>query len=343
MSAQIEQRTDGQWSFVGAREPAWHKLGKIYENIDGLTIHQVCDDLDVGQVVGVPVQGSVLTDNGVTLVEDPAHKMTVRIRESGPVVLGVVGKDRAIIDERTGFAFLDNILDSGEALVSSAGLLDGGRRAFCCMKLPTNVLVGGVDEIEMYVLIALSHDSSMALTAAVTPIRTVCQNTLTYGLQQAKHVWRVRHTKNATLRIQTARETLELSHAYVDAWQAEAEALIAAKVDKRRFESIVTKIYAPKAPKTEWTKATVAGWDQKLDLFRNLWTADTQDGIKGTAWGALNAVAEFEGWYRVARGADDFAARRFQRSLESAMTDNDGPISRINQARTLVRAAAGIS
>jgi len=338
MPAGIEIQANGTASFVGAREPAWHRLGKIYENVDGITVAQVLADLDVGKVVGLPIQGTLITPDGVTVVDDPTKKMTVRVRSTGITPLGVVGADYTIVSEAEGFGFIDNIVDSGEALVSSAGLLNDGRKAFCCLKLPTNVLIGGVDEVDMYLFIVLGHDGSCSVTAAVTPIRVVCQNTVTYGLQMAKHTWSVRHTKNAVMRVEEARRSLALTHKYVDAWQVDAESMLARKMTKRQYESLVTKIYGPTKAAADRSKAAQTGWERKLGTLLGLWSADTQDSIKNTAWGAFNAIAEFEAWCRPTRGADDADARRFQSMLISASGEKGGPIDRINQARTLVLA-----
>lgn len=316
MAHMIEQRTDGQFSFVGAREPAWHRLGKVYEDRDGLTVAEVLRDLDAGEVIGVPVQGTLLTPDGVTLVEDPTKMMTVRVRSTGAVPLGVVSSDYGIVQEEDAFTFLDNLVDSGEALISAAGLLNGGRRAFCCMKLPKNVLIGGVDEIETYLMVALSHDGTLALTAAATPIRTVCQNTLTLGIKKASHVWRVRHTAKASLKVAEARKALDITHLYMDAFQAEAEALLATKMTKRQYETVVKKIFGTKTEEKDG-KLAFRIHEKKIEQVMGLWTADTQEGVKNTAWGALNALTEFGDWGRGVRGSDDADAQRFETSLFS--------------------------
>jgi phage/plasmid-like protein (TIGR03299 family) len=316
MAHDLEIRADGEASFVAAREPGWHRLGKVYEDVDGLTVATVLDDLDAGEVIGIPVEGTLITPDGVTKIEDPTKMMTVRVRSTGPVPLGVVSKDYKIIQERDAFGFLDNVIDSGEALVSAAGLLNGGRRAFCCMKLPTNVLIGGVDEIEMYALIALSHDGTLALTGAATPIRTVCQNTLTLGIKEAKHVWRVRHTGRSDLKVAEARRALEITYKYSEAFTAEAEALVAAKFTKRQYEGVVKALLGTKTEAADG-KLAFGAWQKKYDTVMGLWTADTQDGIKNTAWGAFNALAEYGDWFRGTRGTEDPDAQRFETSLFS--------------------------
>ena len=46
-------------------------------------------------------------------------------------------------------------------------------------------------------------------------VRVVCQNTLNLALGTAKHIWTARHTENVLLRVQDARETLQLANSYM--------------------------------------------------------------------------------------------------------------------------------
>ena len=55
-----------------------------------------------------------------------------------------------------------------------------------------------------------SHDGSSGVKVAMTPVRVVCQNTLNLALSSAKRIWPPRHTENVLLRVQDARETLQL-------------------------------------------------------------------------------------------------------------------------------------
>jgi len=339
MAHNLEIQSDGQAAFVAAREPAWHRLGKVYRNARALTVERVLKDLKVGEIIELPVQGTLVTGAGVQVCEDPTKKMTARLRGKELIPLGIVGKDYTVISEAEAFGFLDNIVDTGEANIDAAGLLDGGRRAFACMRIPAEILVGGIDPVEQYLMCAFGHDGSLALTCAVTDIRVVCQNTVTLGLQSATHHWRVRHTSKAVLRVEEARRALEMTHKYQGAWQIEAEKLIATKVSTDRFDQIIMRIYGPKAPEAEWSKTTRTNWDKKRDLLMGLWgEAETNAAIRGTGWGAVNVVTEFEDWFRATRGADDEVARQFQTTLFNNMGDTGGSIDKKNLARTLVLA-----
>lgn len=320
MSHDLEIRADGTASYVGAREDAWHKLGVTYYDRDGLTTAEALAGLDAGTIETIPVQGVRMTDDGVEIIEDPAHKMTVRVRPSGVVKLGIVGKDYTVISEADAFAFMDNMIDAGGARVSAAGLLNGGRRAFCTMRLDREILIGGRDAVEMFLVGGMGHDGSMSVTVAATGIRVVCRNTWDLMLANTTRLYKVRHTANAKLQVEQARQVLELTYAYVDAFTAEAEKLIAKTCTDKRFDAIIAELYGPAE---DAGKAVVTAWETKRDTLWGLWNAETQAEIKNTAWGALQTLIEFDDWYRGVRGADDEDAARFERSLSDAMGRRD--------------------
>lgn len=317
MSHDLEERADGTFSYVGAREDAWHMLGKTYYDVDGITVQKALDDLDVGEIVGVEMAGDLITSDGVSRVVQPRYQGTYRVRSNGEITpLGIVGKDYQIIPERQGFAFLDKLVDSGEALVSSAGLLNDGRRSFCCMRLPEGVMVGGEDAVDMYAFVTMGHDGSLSLKGAVTPIRVVCQNTVTAGLATAVRSFVIRHTKKAEDRINEAQRLLEVTYKYADAWANEMEKLVQAKVTQDEFDKIVSRLYAPNEPNP--SKRAESGFQQKRDELMGFWNAGTQEGIRGTGWGAWNAIGEWLDWAKPVRGvaAADRDKTRFARSLQ---------------------------
>lgn len=323
MSHNIEQRSDGQWSFVAAREPAWHRLGVVYDNADALTLETVLADLNVGDIITGPSESTV---DGVRVV-DPTKKMTIRRRrwlnDTEYIPLGTVGADYTVIDEATAFGFIDKIQDTGQAVIETGMLLDGGRKAAAAFKFVNGIRIGGVDPIDLYGVVSIAHDGTGSVSTMATPIRVVCQNTLTLGTKLAMHRWDVRHTKHASdkFKVEEARRQLDLSFSYFDAFQREAEALIDVEMTKRQFEAIVADLYAPKTEaKTEPArKAQQTRWDTKRERLFDLWDGVTNEDVRGTAWGGLNVLYEEIDWYRGTREAEDPTAQQFQRSL---MGDN---------------------
>ena len=104
----------------------------------------------------------------------PAKGFKANLREDTGEVLGIVSDDYEVVDNRDAFRFLDALICS-DLHFETAGSLWGGRRVWCLARLHEFVELGG-DQSATYIYAANSHDGSMAVTAAATPIRVICAN-----------------------------------------------------------------------------------------------------------------------------------------------------------------------
>src|SRR5205823_14499225 len=98
---------------------------------------------------------------------------------------GIVSDEYEVVENRDAFQFLDTLIGP-ELQFETAGSLWGGRRVWVLARLPQYVEFGG-DPSATYIYVANSHDGSMAVTAAITPIRIVCANTLGAALRESQH------------------------------------------------------------------------------------------------------------------------------------------------------------
>jgi len=277
-------------TMFSAREVPWHRIGKVTEN--ELTAQAALEaaglDWNVEMKPLRVYMGHEARPQYVT-VED---RFGV-IRDVDSKVLGVVGTSYVPLQNRDAFAFFDNLTDSGEAKYETAGSLRGGKWVFMTAKVPQTMSVGGVDDVDTYILLTSSHDGSRAVTAAVTPVRVVCTNTLNMALGAARQTWKVRHTATADLRIAEARETLGLTFKFMEDFQAEAEAMLATEVTEAEFARIVGELL----------KDTPQ--EKDADVLRELFAdAPNLENVRGTEWGALQAVVEYADWYRPYRTAE---------------------------------------
>jgi hypothetical protein len=115
-------------------------------------------------------------------------------------------------------------------------------------------------------------------------------------MKGAKLSFKIRHTQTAEGRIVQARQALGLTFAYADAFQKEADELFKQSITDKQFSDLIRNIY----PKPEdATKAALTRWENKVvtidDLYHN---SPTNTTIKGTAWGAFNALTERLDYYR---------------------------------------------
>lgn len=210
------------------------------------------------------------------------------VRDTDQAVLGLVGSKYRVILNREAFDFLDSV--AGQSLhYNSAGSLKSGRVVFLCAEIPSNIMIGGVDPVRLFLVMATSHDGSMATTVMVTPTRTECWNTLNIGLRNATGKWTIRHTEEALNKVAQARDALDLTFAYADAWETEMNQLINSAFTKAEFEGMVRDVFPGKSPG--------AFTPEQYALIGVLESSPTiADSFRYTKWGALNAVREYDDW-----------------------------------------------
>ena len=87
-------------------------------------------------------------------------------------------------------------------------------------KLPETIKVAEKDTVSQYILVSNSHDGSGAIKILPTPIRVVCNNTLTWALRKGHaNQYSFRHTKNASERVEAARKVLRLVNLEFGKWE----------------------------------------------------------------------------------------------------------------------------
>ena len=314
MAHAIEQFEDGTSAFFSNRVPAWHKLGEVTEGAltaeDALKIAQL--DWRVYKATE-PVTTTVLTDDGVATLPVEGKFATYRNHPKlGVQTLGIVGNQYEPVQNAEAFAFLSLLVDEHGAAFETAGSINDGKQVFISMKMPKDVLVGGEDMIESYVVCTTAHDGTGAFQVVVTPIRVVCQNTLNMALGRggARQRYAMKHTRNVSSRVHQARETLGLTFRYMEAFEKKAEELIAQELSDKQFAAFAKKLVVPGRE----TERSASNAENRQRELMALWRADTQANIQGTRWAAYNTVAEWVDWARPVKGKDK-DARRAMRTL----------------------------
>lgn len=294
MPAAVEVFEDGA-AFASLREPAWHRLGEVFtEPVDTRTMLRKAR-LNAWDIRLAPVALSGRSHRSwfEVIRTNPSDKQ--------PDVLGLVGERYNVFQNEELFAFADNILDGGGRW-ETAGSIKNGTTVFGTLSIDHDVVIdpsGVNDTIKSYLLVHTSHDGSLAVQATVTPIRVVCQNTLSMALKDANLTYKRRHTQSVKGKIEQARAALNLGHSYMDALSVEANALYQTQVTDKVFMDIVNALY-PKPEKD--AKGSFTKWENKVDTINSIYRGPTNNMIAGTAWGALNALTERLDWFRGGRG-----------------------------------------
>jgi phage/plasmid-like protein (TIGR03299 family) len=299
MAHMLEQYGD-MASFASLREPAWHGLGTVLD-------HEVttAEMLSVAHLAGWNVR---LEDVNLPGRSHKNYFATVRTNpfDNKVDVLGVVGERYKVLQNEELFSFGDAILDG--ARWETAGSIKNGTVVFGSLALDREVVLdpsGATDKVNTYLLVHTSHDGSLAIQASVTPVRVVCQNTLNMAVghngKRAKQSFRIRHTQTVNGKVAAAREALGLANDYLDSFEVEAKALFEQAITTETFFDIVKAAYPE--PDAD-TKGAATKWQNKVDTLFDIYNGPTCVNVKGSAWGAYNALTERMDWYRNPRGGN---------------------------------------
>ncbi|GAA0406127.1 hypothetical protein Acor_40890 [Acrocarpospora corrugata] len=314
MAHEIEIFDNGSAGFAAAGKPGWHRLG--YTAPGPMTAEELLTNAQLAgwNVRKVPV-GAVpdpVTGQVVTADEDFLVVRTNPVTGE-PERLGMVGKDYKVVQNEEVTDFLQTLVDESGAIFDTGGSLNGGRRVFITMRMPEPLMVGGFDQIDLYLAAFSRHDGWGAFSTVATPVRVVCANTERAALRNHAAKFTVRHTGNIAGRIAEAREALKLTWRHGEAFAAEAEKLLATPMDLKEFRQFTAVLHPLPSDAKDLTRKNHELAMRELEwLFA---AAPTQEPIRNTRWAAYNAVTERLDHKSPVIGSRDVKVVRAERAL----------------------------
>lgn len=297
-----------RYSFFSVKEKAWHGLGQIVKQ------YPTSEEAIKHAGLDYEVVKSPLFTNGSEIITDFNHlemnqntlevpNYFANIRTDNNTVLGVVGKDYHIVQNHEAFNFFDAIVGGDEGILyETAGALGKGERIFITAKLPDYIRVGNGDDVtEKYIFLTTSHDGSGSITAAFTPIRIVCQNTLNASLRNMTNVVRIKHTSGAKQRIENAHKIMGLANTLSTQLENIFNNWTKVRVTDQEVKKLIQLALCPNKETLDLLKKGAE--DEISTMFKNTiddafnyaMLSDTQqmDTTKGTLYGAYNAVTGY--------------------------------------------------
>lgn len=316
----FNERT-GKYSFFSVQEKAWHNLGQIVQDYPtseeaikhaGLDYEVIKAPLFTqGRAMTIGNEGEIVEHDNILL---PNNFATLRTDNNTP--LGVVGKDYHIIQNKEAFSFFDAIVGGGDGILyETAGALGNGERIFITAKLPDYIRVGNGDDVtEKYIFLTTSHDGSGSITAAFTPIRIVCQNTLNASLRNMSNVVRIKHTAGAKERLEDAHKVMGLANSLSNEMETIFNQWAKVRVNDKEVKRLIQLALCPNKETLEHLhkgnedEISTVFKNTAEDAFAYAMLSDTQqmETTKGTLFGAYNAVT---GYYQNVRTYRDDEAK----------------------------------
>ncbi len=290
MAHELEIR-NGRASMMYVGEPPWHGLGTPLA--EPATAEEAIQAADLDwEVTKVPLR--VVHENISRPLKD--HFAIVRQdlwQTPDHPILGVVGKQYAPLQNREAFAFFDPIVGQNAAVYHTAGALGYGERVWILAKLPEPIRVIGEDTTDKYLLLSNSHDGSSAVQVKFTPIRVVCQNTLTMALRQGPTV-RVVHNASMRDRLAQAEALLGIVNTHYQRIEEAFQEMVRVQIDQRRLNAYLQDVFPdPAEPEDEaaWKKTRAHREASERHFVHG--RGNDQPGVQGTLWAAYNGIAEY--------------------------------------------------
>lgn len=175
---------------------------------------------------------------------------------------------------------LEQIIDSNELGIDSAGLLQEGGKAWVQISVPENVTTADGFTFRPTLLASTAHNGSLATTYRRVMQIVVCDNTLEMALnEKTKMMFKIRHKGTASFdgRIEEVRDALEIIYQTSAEMVAELNALTAWAVTDDQFTKLVeqmTPIAVGLGTNDQPSKKSVTMQTTKREALQNLWRAD---------------------------------------------------------------------
>ena len=267
----------------------------------------------------------IIDQHGVTPATyiDVPKKQAI-IREDNNSVIGIVGSKYKMVQNMEVFNALDTLIDAGDARYAAAGEYNGGSSIWMVLELPQGVEVAN-DPHAAFLLVKTSHDGSSSVVIKPIIERLFCANQVN-GLisnrngnrnrKYNEYTYRMSHTTNQELSIADIRNITNLTYTAIADYQLVANNLLSKTMTREQTLNFFKQVWA--LPSTvedkpydlltrgERKQQTIAkeARDKAWAIYSQ---SETQENIRGTAFGAWHAVVEFADHY-ASGGAERLAA-----------------------------------
>lgn len=281
-------------------KPAWHRLGVV---VDGTLPAREAFRIAHAdfQVAGRPVfdqdmraipgyQAITRTDNGKTL--------SVMTKTYTPI------QNEALIR-------VAEALHEDTSMDAVCVLANGKRVTFTARVRGAEGDVVPGDPVQQYLIGSTSHDGSIPFQLLFSPVRVVCQNTLSAALglaasqRQSNGSISVRHTKNADALIRRLPELVDVRRRQFLGGLVELRQMASTPCSMAQFRQYTGKVFADQLQGTvndiRGDKSTarpkvlddLPAWPSVLHKFAGGAIGSDLVASRGTAWGAYQAITEY--------------------------------------------------
>jgi phage/plasmid-like protein (TIGR03299 family) len=315
---------NGHMLYAGKKP--WHSKGI---DVTGKEIKSIEQAFEFAPDIDFPVEivpCYIKSDDGTEIQIDRKAILNGKTK----AILGNVSSTWHPVQIKSALSIIDGFLQNDLATLETLISLGGGQKVCALARLsgdPIDVVPG--DRVDPYLLNAVGSDGKIAVHLGTTATRVVCANTLRVALKDSGNQVRIRHTKKADETIASYKDAAIAAYATFQKTASIWKDLAAHSCTEARLRDYVRAVIPGLRKKAahevivlDAAKATeIADLDNGADfasllqkpanldadvrterssrvedriveLFERGAGSDIQ-GVRGTMWGAYNAVTEY--------------------------------------------------
>lgn len=345
----------GRYSFFTVKEKAWHKLGQVLEHCPRSSEAIKHAGLDFEVVLG---QNAIITHKKLTWEEAKTKKLVIKDNEpptkggkeayeagyyegihadgrfgtyrkdTMDYLGGIVGTRYNVVQNVEAFGFFDSLVEGEFAHYETAGCLGKGEVVFITAKLPNHMVIGRHDIIDKYCVLYMNHDGKGSVTVLFTPIRVVCNNTLTAAISGATNKITIRHTASAQRKLKDAKNLLGLANKSFDSLEERFAVMSKTTCSDDAFQGLLSDLYLNTNEREQLSEGAAIKEvlsTRKVNIIKDVMAyrekGPGQDlkSCYGTVFGAYNAITGHTSNAKPYRDADLKFKNMFQQGEKDIM------------------------
>ena len=222
------------------------------------------------------------------------HEMLVR---SNGDALDMVSGNWNPVQNAEAFEFFREFVEAGDMEMHTAGSLQDGKRVWCLAKVKDDFTINGGDQVDSYMLFTNPHMYGRAVDIRFTPIRVVCNNTLSLSLGQ-KSEYQVSLSHKKAFNMEEAKTLLGVAKNKMQDYKEMAQFLSAKRFDDSTLREYFATVFPNQNPKAKgftFNAGNVVDFNEfaSRNAKRAMEVLTTQPGAnfaEGSFWQAFNAV-----------------------------------------------------
>jgi phage/plasmid-like protein (TIGR03299 family) len=271
---------NGKHSIAWSGETPWHGLGKQVPA--DLTPEQMLEAAGLDWTVEkVP---AYVNYNG----EEIATGQHALIRDLDGQILTNISDDWEPLQNSEAFGFFHEYVMAGDMEMHTAGSLRDGRMVWGLAKIKSSFELFGGDQVDNYLLFSNPHEYGKGIDIRVTPIRVVCNNTLTLAVSNsADKMIRINH--RTKFDAEEVKRTLGFAERKFEVYKEMAEFLGSKKAKEADVVKFLSEVF-PRGGKVTEEDADVKLSRPAQVIYDILETQPGAEFAPGTWWAAFNGV-----------------------------------------------------